>query len=111
MAKCLAKSSTQECKTHLPPTNTKTFDLFFNLFLVLLDFVVMLVSGKISGKIFYTSAKHISKAKAIIPKQKKLKNNLYMCSNGGCLMERESNHHGWFQKIDPIMFEGKKKRS
>jgi hypothetical protein len=31
-----------------------------------------------------------------------------MCSNGGCSMERESNHYGWFQKIDPIMFKEKK---
>lgn len=24
-------------------------------------------------------------------------------------MERESNHHGWFQMIDPIMFKEKEK--
>ncbi len=109
MAKCLAKSFTQECKTHLPPTKYQNIQPVFQPVFVFFDFVVMLVSAKISGKIFDTRVqKHISKAKGIIPKQKKLKNNLYMCSNGGCSMERESNHYGWFQKIDPIMFKEKK---
>lgn len=72
MAKCLAKSFTQECKTHLPPTKYQNIRPVFQPVLVLLDFVVMLVSGKVSGKNFvHKSAKHISEAKAINPKQKK----------------------------------------
>lgn len=70
---------------------------------MLLDFVVMLVSGKISGKTFYTRVQNtFPKQKQLIPSEKKLNSNLHMCSNGGCSMERESNHLGGFQMIDPI---------
>jgi hypothetical protein len=66
-------SGKMSCKTHLPPTKYQNIQPVFQPVFVFFDFVVMLVSAKISGKIFDTRVqKHISKAKGIIPKQKKL---------------------------------------
>jgi hypothetical protein len=74
VAKCLAKSFTQECKTHLPPTKYQNIRPVFQPVLVLLDFVVMLVSGKISGKIFYTRVQNtFPKQKQLIPSKKHFK--------------------------------------